>query len=405
MAQPLRTDDRSGGSFPTPGCGLPLTSQQRRDIDGTAHEAVRDPVTLFRSFYDALAVTDPEGFIFAGTITPRPDRLVRTVATYATMPAPTRDVLRALRSLGARHRLLGTNPDQYPLVGTALLKSLAASARRSWHGAAQGAWKRCYALVSGAMIDGAADGTCGELWPARILERVPLGGGMATVRLLPAGEFPRPLPGQHLMLSASRHGGLRRLYSVANASDTAPCLDIHVRRVREGGLSAWLVEEAIKGDEVLLRAPVGATVPVESDRDLLCVAGGTGIAPLCPLIEHTLTTTDRNVTLFVGGRTRRDLLCLGWLRSLAARSSRLTIHPVLSRDPGGARQIAALNGKLPGAVLVQPLIRHVEDYEVYVAGSPRLMRTMVLGLLARGLPASQLHFDATVLSSNPPRRD
>jgi hemoglobin-like flavoprotein len=62
----------------------------------------------------------------------------------------------ALRELGARHVRYGALPEHYPVVGEVLIWSMAEIAGDAWTLEYELAWTEAYAVVSGAMLDGAA---------------------------------------------------------------------------------------------------------------------------------------------------------------------------------------------------------------------------------------------------------
>ena len=61
-----------------------------------------------------------------------------------------------LRELGARHVRYGALPEHYPVVGQVLIASMAEVAGDAWTVDHELAWTEAYAVVSGAMLDGAA---------------------------------------------------------------------------------------------------------------------------------------------------------------------------------------------------------------------------------------------------------
>jgi hemoglobin-like flavoprotein len=61
----------------------------------------------------------------------------------------------ALRGLGARHVRYGARPEHYPIVGEVLIASMAEIAGGTWTVEHEKAWTEAFAVVSGAMLDGA----------------------------------------------------------------------------------------------------------------------------------------------------------------------------------------------------------------------------------------------------------
>ena len=63
-----------------------------------------------------------------------------------------------LRSLGARHVAYGAKPEHYPVVGAALIASMAAVAGQDWRPEFERAWSAAFEIVAGAMLEGAEMG-------------------------------------------------------------------------------------------------------------------------------------------------------------------------------------------------------------------------------------------------------
>ena len=61
-----------------------------------------------------------------------------------------------LAELGARHVAYGARPEHYPVVGAALIASMAEVAGEAWRPEYERAWAAAFDVVAGAMLDGAA---------------------------------------------------------------------------------------------------------------------------------------------------------------------------------------------------------------------------------------------------------
>jgi NAD(P)H-flavin reductase len=142
------------------------------------------------------------------------------------------------------------------------------------------------------------------------------------------------------------------------------------------------------GDYLRLGAPMGdMRIDQQSGRDVLCIAGGTGLAPVKAMIDGMARwNTARTVTLFFGARRTYELYDMGALHRLAAVNRWLTVVPVVSDDPSfnGER------GLLPDAVArAGPWANH----DVVVCGSPDMTRATVNRLTAIGVPADRMTYD------------
>jgi dihydroorotate dehydrogenase electron transfer subunit len=92
---------------------------------------------------------------------------------------------------------------------------------------------------------------------------------------------------------------LRRPYSFCRIDRRAGEIELIVKPLGPGG--EWIAERR-PGDALDLLGPLGTSFVVRRDtRNLLLVAGGTGIAPMRVIAEHE--APRRNVTLVMGGRS------------------------------------------------------------------------------------------------------
>lgn len=231
-----------------------------------------------------------------------------------------------------------------------------------------------------------------KIVPCRIDSVEPLAPDVVRVvlRLPPTASFVF-LPGQYVDVIAA--GNVRRSYSIANAA--GPRLELHIRAVEGGVLSAYWFGAAKTNDLLRLDGPLGTFVLGEvAGMDLVFLATGTGIAPVKAMLEAlaAMPAPERpaSVSVFWGGRTAPDLY---WDVSTVDAGQRHV--PVLSR--AGAEWTGARG--------------HVQD--VFLAESPDLARTLVyacgseamidaasLALAGAGLPPGRFRADAFVASDS-----
>jgi hemoglobin-like flavoprotein len=114
---------------------------------------------LMDRFYDRLFATAPAVRpLFAGTDLRRQKGML--LAALVLLRQSLRDldsVVPALRKLGARHVAYGAVPEHYPVVGEVLIASMRDVAGDAWRLEYERAWAAAYAVVSGAMLEGAAE--------------------------------------------------------------------------------------------------------------------------------------------------------------------------------------------------------------------------------------------------------
>jgi len=115
--------------------------------------------------------------------------------------------------------------------------------------------------------------------------------------------------------------------------------------VPSGWVSGALVRHVKIGDTLLLGHAAGTMIlESDADRGILCVAGGTGLAPLKALVEEAIAKgLRRDIHLLYGARTPAELYDLEDLRALEGRTPWLRVVPVVSSDPA----FDGMHGLLP----------------------------------------------------------
>jgi NAD(P)H-flavin reductase len=182
---------------------------------------------------------------------------------------------------------------------------------------------------------------------------------------------------------------LWRPFSPANAPRADGSIDLHIKGVPGGQVSNALINGAVKGDVLRLGAPAGSRLTLDDDtgRNLLLLAGGTGLAPLKAIVEE-LAAHDRprRVALFVGARTVADFYQLTELDQLRRQLPWLTVTPVLSHDPYH-------DGRRGGVTETALQEDQWQDHDVYACGPDAMVEDALTRLVAAGVPIERIHIE------------
>ena len=87
------------------------------------------------------------------------------------------------------------------------------------------------------------------------------------------------------------------------------------------------------GDKVTISGPYGEFFIKETKKEMIYIGGGAGMAPLRSHIFHlfhTLKTTDRKVSYWYGGRSRRELFYEEYFREIEKEYPNFKFYLVLS---------------------------------------------------------------------------
>ncbi|WP_063774713.1 globin domain-containing protein [Kitasatospora azatica] len=341
-------------------------------------------------FYATLFLNNPQvRELFPPAMDMQRDRLFRALAGAVRMLDRPEELTTFLQQLGRDHRKYGVRAEHYDAVGAALLATLSRFAGEAWTPAVERAWTEAYGQIAAAM-SGAADAEADltpPSWLAEVVGHEQRRPDLAVLTLRPDAPFPYRA-GQYTTVETARWPRVWRPYSIANAPRRDGLLTLHVRAVPAGWVSNTLVHHTQVGDVVRLGPGRGSmTLPERPARRVVCVAGGTGLAPIKALVEEMIAR-HRPLTLhlFVGVRRESDFYDLQSLHQLSSVFPRLLLVPVVSEEIG----FQGVQGRLPEVV---PAQGHWNEHEVFVAGPDDMVVSMVERFHREGVPAERLHYD------------
>ncbi|AJP58522.1 naphthalene 1,2-dioxygenase [Pandoraea vervacti] len=237
--------------------------------------------------------------------------------------------------------------------------------------------------------------------PAKILKATvmaiePLTHDIKRLVLKPA----KPLsfsPGQYATLQFTP--AHVRPYSMAglDADDT---LEFHIRRAPGGAVTGYVDEQLKVGDAVRVSGPLGTSyLRTRHDGPMLCVAGGTGLAPVLSIVRGALARGMTNpIEIYVGARSPADVYGLAWLRELASRHDGIRLHVVTTLDTPGqptASEPAFRSGHVTEALDADfAAADALAGWRAYLCGAPPMVEAATRLLRARGIDGAHIYADA-----------
>lgn len=348
-------------------------------------------------FYGWMFVRNPElRTLFPTGMTEQRDRLFRAFGRIVGSLSTPDEMATYLAQLGRDHRKYSVQPEMYEVVGDALMATLRAYAGPAFTPDAEEAWTRAYRAVSSLMIAAAEHDseTSPPFWTAEVVSNEERRPGISILTVAPDQPLPYA-PGQHVSVQTPRWPKVWRPYSVACRPREDGLMTFHVKAVPGGWVSDALVNHAEPGDELILGPALGTmTLGLAGGRDLLCVAGGTGLSPIKAIIEEAIrgsAACPRQIHLFYGARTREELYDLPDLWHLADAYQGFQLTPVTSDDP-------AFDGMQGNVGRVAARYLPHRECEAYVAGPPGMVRETVRVLGRAGLPRERIHYDGALLA-------
>lgn len=233
--------------------------------------------------------------------------------------------------------------------------------------------------------------------PARVVKLERLSDDVMRLYLkLPDSERMQFLAGQYIDILLA--DGRRRSFSIANAPHDDQFVELHIRLLEGGAFSGYVFNEMKEKDILRIEGPFGSFyLREESPRPIICVAGGTGFAPIKGMIEHAIQGELPQPIYFYWGAQAPADLYLNALPTAWQKRDNFHYIPVLS----GAKpedQWRGRNGLVHQAVLND--FSDLSDYELYASGPPAMVDAMRQGAVSHRLPNGQFHFDSFELAGN-----
>jgi len=230
---------------------------------------------------------------------------------------------------------------------------------------------------------------------ARLLARIPLTHDLWEFRFILEGS-PRFLAGQYALLHLPGIMG-GRAFSMSNRPDGENVWAFQIKRVPGGHATGILFDELHLGDQIEIDGPYStAYLHIDEPRDIVCVAGGSGLAPVLSIARTALADRrfpSRKIHFFYGGRTMRDMIDPA---ALGLDDERVQFVPVVSDadETGGAAQTLTLASGLVHEQVGVRLSEPYSAYEFYLAGPPLMVEAARrLLLLEKSVPVHQVHYD------------
>ena len=181
-----------------------------------------------------------------------------------------------------------------------------------------------------------------------------------------------------------------RPYSMAGLSGDAT-FEFHIRLVPDGRVTGYIERDLKVGDAVRLSGPLGsAYLRSKHEGPMLCVAGGTGLAPILSILRGMVAQGMANpVHLYFGVRSPRDVYGLAELDLLQRAHPALNVQVVVASggDPAVHR-----------CGLVTDAIEQdhgtLDGWRAYLCGSPPMVEAATVVVRRKGIGAEHIYADA-----------
>lgn len=205
-------------------------------------------------------------------------------------------------------------------------------------------------------------------------------------------------PGQYCLLYLPGVNG-PRAYSMCNLPNDEGEWRFLIKRFPNGTGTGYLFDQIKAGDKIKLDGPYGlAYLREDVKKDIVCVAGGSGLSPLISIATAASQLPDfseRKIRFFFGGRGPADICGEEYLRLLPGFGESITFNTAISvpeLDPNGMwiGPVGFIHESVEDVLGIEAL----HDHEFYIAGPPPMLQaTLQMLAVKHKVNVEQIHFD------------
>lgn len=187
-------------------------------------------------------------------------------------------------------------------------------------------------------------------------------------------------------------GSIHRSYSFAGAPEAGGTTEPHffIRHVPGGQFTDRLFDGSLAGEALELDGPHGNFWLREGKGPIICIAGGSGLAPLLSLLQDAANRrVRRDCVLLFGGRGTRDLYAAEQIAAIrSAWTASFDFWPILSEEENPQYRHGFVT-----TYVAQALERLGPGAHGYMCGPPPMIDAGIAALTDAGIGLSDIHYD------------
>jgi ferredoxin-NADP reductase len=216
-------------------------------------------------------------------------------------------------------------------------------------------------------------------------------------------RFPRFKPGQFLHLAVDPFDPVSGYWPESRVFSIASCPgqdSVRIIYSVKGKYTKKMESYLRQGSEVWLKFPYGDFIidaVAGMDREIVLIAGGTGITPYVPFLESQLAgnSTNRRIMLFYGIRKNSLLLVGDLLNKCKQNLAQLKIELSVENDSEGS-QSKTLFERKPGPLKMSDIFQKTKKLNnplYFVSGPPGMIASFKQSLATAGVPSDSIKTD------------
>ncbi|MDE5703685.1 MAG: NADH:ubiquinone reductase (Na(+)-transporting) subunit F, partial [Bacteroidales bacterium] len=162
------------------------------------------------------------------------------------------------------------------------------------------------------------------------------------------------------------------------------------------GICSSYIYSLKPGDKITISGPYGEFFVQDTQREMMFIGGGAGMAPMRSHIFDQFKTqhTKRKATFWYGGRSVKELFYMDDFEEIKRENPNFEFHVALS-DPQPGDNWTGPTGFIHQVIFDQYLKNHPEpdEIEYYLCGPPAMTNAVVKMLDDLGVPPEMIRYD------------
>ncbi len=227
--------------------------------------------------------------------------------------------------------------------------------------------------------------------PFIVTEKLMATPSIVKIRLRPLEESLRFWPGQYVSIGDKENQIPYRNFSIANYPNPDGELVFFVSLIKNGITSGWIHKKLQVGDTLKINGPFGTFIGnPQSELPVLCLASGSGLAPIMSLSCAALLRGGFKypATVLFSAKTEADILEPGLFKFLETKFKNFKFIPTLTQEKKENFQ----HGRIPE--ILHSLYPQLNYYDVYIAGNPDFVQDCKKKVLELGTKPDQIYLES-----------
>lgn len=188
----------------------------------------------------------------------------------------------------------------------------------------------------------------------------------------------------------------QRAYSISSSPSDKNYLELIIRLVPNGIATTYVHKHLKENDKIEFVGPFGEFIRQDTKADMICAAGGSGMAPIKSIIEDMINSNimNRNIWYFFGANSLRDLYFKEMFEEIEKKYNNFHFIPSLSA-PQENDNWAGESGIITNVIdkYLKTIIPSETEKEGYLCGSPGMIDACKKVFTSNNIDKNRIYYD------------